>query len=52
MQIAPYAYGNKNICPLLQEAQTQTLSVTKAGMVVTSDLVNDINDIHPKLKKK
>lgn len=52
VQIAPYAYGNNNIGALLREAQTKTLSFPKTGMVVISDLVNDVNDIHPKLKKE
>ncbi len=52
VQIAPYAgYGNNISGPLLQEAQTQTLSLPNTGMVVVSDLVDDINNIHPKDKK-
>lgn len=52
VQIAPYSYGNNNICALLREAQTKSTGLTKTGMVVTSDLVDNINDIHPKLKKE
>ena len=52
VQIAPYSYGNNNICALLREAQTKSTSLAKTGMVVTSDLVDNINDIHPKLKKE
>ena len=52
VQIAPYSYGNNNICALLREAQTKTTALEKTGMVVTSDLVDNINDIHPKLKKE
>jgi len=54
-QIAPYNYKNKVIPKgaLVREAQNQVLlSVPKTGMVLTSDLVNDINDIHPQLKKE
>lgn len=54
-QIAPYNYKNKGIQrgALVREAQNQVaLSVKNAGMVLTSDLVNDINDIHPIQKKE
>src|SRR5688500_2876874 len=50
VQIAPYKYGNKNIGPLLQEQQTKTLSYPNTGMVVITDLVDNIKDIHPKNK--
>jgi sialate O-acetylesterase len=51
VQIAPFkGYGGISGA-LLQEAQTKTLSVPKTGMVVTHDLVTDLNDIHPKDKK-
>ncbi|MGC4102827.1 sialate O-acetylesterase [Ferruginibacter sp.] len=53
VQIAPFAYNDSNVCALLREAQTKTAaSVNNTGMVVTSDLVDNINDIHPKLKKE
>lgn len=54
VQIAPFAgYGSDNHNgALLREAQTKSLSLQGTGMVVTSDLVNDIKDIHPKLKKE
>jgi sialate O-acetylesterase len=52
VQIAPYNYESTNICALLREAQTKSLSLEKTAMVVTSDLVDNINDIHPKLKKE
>lgn len=51
VQIAPFAYGNKNIGALLREAQTKTLALPKTGMVVTTDLVEDTLDIHPKNKR-
>ena len=48
VQIAPYTYGNNNIAALLREQQSQTLaSVPRTGMVVTTDLVDDIKNIHP-----
>ena len=53
VEIAPFAgYGDNSSSAFLREAQKQTLSVPKTGMVVITDLVNDINDIHPKLKKE
>lgn len=51
VQIAPFAYGNKNIGALLREAQTQTLTHPNTGMVVITDLVDDVKDIHPRNKK-
>lgn len=54
VQIAPYTgYGTDNISgALLREAQTKSLSLQGTGMVLTADLVDDIKDIHPKLKKE
>ena len=51
VQIAPFTYGNKNVGSLVQEQQTKTLSYPKTGMVVITDLVDDVKDIHPKNKK-
>ncbi|UYQ91901.1 sialate O-acetylesterase [Chitinophaga horti] len=50
VQIAPYAgYGTDNYnSALLRDAQRQTLALSpKTGMVVVSDLVDNIKDIHP-----
>jgi len=46
VQIAPYAGYGKDNCKsaLFREAQTKVLSYPNTGMVVISDLVNDIND--------
>ena len=52
VQIAPFAYGNKNIGALLREAQTKSATHEHTGMVVISDLVPDTNNIHPTLKKE
>ena len=52
VQIAPYTYGDNTICALLREAQTKSSSLAKTGMVITSDLVDNVKDIHPKLKKE
>jgi sialate O-acetylesterase len=52
VQIAPFSYGNNFDGALLKEAQFQTLkSVPKTGMVVTTDITGDTNDIHPKNKQ-
>lgn len=52
-QIAPWAgYGDNSSSAFLREAQTKTLALANTGMILTSDLVDDINDIHPKLKKE
>jgi len=50
VQIAPYAYGDKDAGALLQEAQSQSIRYPNVGMVVISDLVSDTSDIHPKNK--
>jgi sialate O-acetylesterase len=59
VQIAPYAYtGRKDTkphtadaLPLIWEAQTLSLSIPKTGMIVTTDLVDDLRDIHPRNKQ-
>lgn len=52
VQIAPYNYKTVNAAALLREAQTQCLSIPKTGMVLTSDLVDDTSNVHPKKKKE
>ncbi|MEP7251476.1 MAG: sialate O-acetylesterase [Ginsengibacter sp.] len=52
VQIAPYAgYGKSISAAMLQEAQTKTTTLPKTGVIVVNDLVDDINNIHPKDKK-
>jgi sialate O-acetylesterase len=52
-QIAPYAgYGDNSSSAFLREAQTKTLTLANTGMILTSDLVDNITDFHPKLKKE
>lgn len=51
VQIAPYKYGFNNVGALVQEAQTKSMSLPNTGMVVVTDLVDNISDIHPKNKK-
>jgi sialate O-acetylesterase len=50
VQLAPYKYGRKYEGMLVMEQQTKTLSYPNTGMVVVTDLVDNINDIHPKNK--
>jgi sialate O-acetylesterase len=53
VQIAPFAgYGDNSSSAFLREAQTRTLALDRTGMVLTGDLVDNINDIHPKMKKE
>ena len=47
VQIAPYKYGNNNVGALVQEAQAKAMNFPNTGMVVVSDLVEDVNNIHP-----
>ena len=52
VQIAPYKYGNYNVGALLQEAQAKTLSHPNTGMVVTTDLIDSVTNIHPSHKRE
>ena len=53
VQIAPYAgYGDYPSSALLREAQTKIAAHPNTGMVVIHDLVDNISDIHPKMKKE
>jgi sialate O-acetylesterase len=51
VQIAPWqgSYGPGEL-PALWEAQAASLKIPRTGMVVTTDLVDDIKDIHPRNK--
>lgn len=51
VQIAPFAY-TPPYGPELREAQTQTLSLKNTGMALTTDLVNDLQNIHPIQKRE
>jgi sialate O-acetylesterase len=51
-QIAPYAGYAKGLGAKLREQQTQSLQTPQTAMVVLSDLVDNIKDIHPNLKKE
>jgi sialate O-acetylesterase len=52
VQLAPLSgglYGPGKL-PVFWEAQTKSLSIRKTGMVVITDLVPDITDLHPRRK--
>jgi len=58
VQIAPYLYSNRkdklthgtDLLPYYWEAQSKMLQFPKSGMVVTTDLVDNLKDIHPGYK--
>lgn len=54
VQIAPYRYHSIDNKPALLREQQElfTKRMRSTGMVIISDLVNDINDIHPVRKKE
>jgi sialate O-acetylesterase len=60
VQVAPHLYSvvrGKRVLhgaesePLMWEAQAQALRIPGTGMIVTTDLVDDLRDIHPRDKK-
>lgn len=51
VQIAPFNYGDNLNGALLQEAQTKTMSHPHVGMVVTTDLIDSVTNIHPSKKR-
>jgi sialate O-acetylesterase len=51
VQIAPYDYGEKGTSEYIREQQDMAAkTIPNTGMVVISDLVDNIKDIHPKDK--
>jgi sialate O-acetylesterase len=51
VQIAPFNYGESGTSEYVREQQAKTEKlVPNTGMVVVSDLVDNINDIHPRNK--
>lgn len=52
VQIAPWNGYWKNSAAYLREQQETALKLPKTGMIVVGDLVNDITNIHPKIKKE
>ena len=51
VQIAPYTYGPVEKGTLLREQEVKMLEIPKTGMVVISDHVDNVKDIHPQFKK-
>jgi sialate O-acetylesterase len=51
VQIAPYSGYGGDSGVLLREQQVEMLQIPKSGIVVISDLVDNVKDIHPKYKK-
>ena len=59
VQIAPYRYykdrsdrvNSPNELPLIWEAQTNCLKIPNTGMIVITDIVDDLSDIHPRNKQ-
>jgi sialate O-acetylesterase len=52
VQIAPWNGYWKNSAAYLREQQETALSLPKTGMVTVGDLVDDISNIHPKIKRE
>ncbi|MBR1957812.1 MAG: hypothetical protein IKA28_02270 [Tidjanibacter sp.] len=59
VQLAPYAYSQRrsdavlkcwDALPRFRDAQTAAMAQPHTGMVVTTDLVDDLTDIHPPYK--
>jgi sialate O-acetylesterase len=46
-QIAPWSGYRTGKSALLREAQLQTLSLKNTGMIVTTDITDNVDDIHP-----
>jgi sialate O-acetylesterase len=47
VQIAPYKYGRENEGAIVQEQQTKASAFPKTGMVVITDLIDSVTNIHP-----
>lgn len=53
VQIAPFAYGEDPVrAAFLREAQADVAALPGTGMVVTTDLVDNVKDIHPQAKRE
>lgn len=58
VQLAPFYYSRSEgkikleveSLPEFREAQEQALQISNTGMIVTTDLASDVNDIHPPMK--
>ena len=52
VQIAPFTGYKTNTAAILREQQTLGMQIRETGMVVTTDLIDDIHNIHPRHKKE
>jgi sialate O-acetylesterase len=52
VQLAPYRYGGKFETAHLREGQAHAIDIPNSGMIVTTDLVDNLNDIHPAYKRQ
>ncbi|RRB01054.1 sialate O-acetylesterase [Larkinella rosea] len=52
VQLAPYRYGGTFETALIRENQAKAMAIPKTGMIVTTDLVDNLDDIHPVYKKE
>ncbi|MBP1617368.1 MAG: Sialate O-acetylesterase [Bacteroidetes bacterium] len=52
VQIAPWSGYWGISSALLREQQEKTLKLPKTGLISVADLVDDISDIHPRIKKE
>ena len=50
VQLAPWSKYAAGQLPRIWEAQVASLKIPHTGLAVTTDLVDDLNDIHPKNK--
>lgn len=52
VQIAPFRYGDNNDYTMkMWEMQSEAMAIAETGMAVTTDLVDNLNDIHPQNKE-
>ncbi len=51
VQIAPFNYSRPFEGALVREQQSRMISIPNTGMVIISDVVDNVKDIHPKFKK-
>jgi sialate O-acetylesterase len=51
-QLAPFRYKAGENLPLIWQAQLSSLKVANTGMVVNTDLVDNVDDIHPRNKQE
>lgn len=52
VQIAPFTYNGQQQAAAVREAQTRAMDIPKSGMIVVTDLVDNLRDIHPKYKRE